>query len=123
MERPGGGGGAQGSPRLKEAWRVREVWRANWRGGEKLHGLGLELGGRWGSGSRSSNCCFLLGRRKGVNDTLELPGPSRRSSLSFMEGTPAVSEVRRPGRQRCCPSAPLAGGFNKKEEEGEARSL
>lgn len=61
---------------------------------------------------------FPPGEKKGVNDTLELPTPTRCSSLSFMEGerhTQALLEVRRPGRQPCRPTAPLAGGFNKKE--------
>lgn len=116
MESPRGGG-ALGSRGYKEARRVKGLCVGGGGGGAMLDVVDVDgLGG--GVRIMVVKLLFPPGEKKGVNDTLELPTPTRRSSLSFMEGerhTQALSEVRRPGRQPCRPTAPLAGGFNKKE--------
>lgn len=59
---------------------------------------GGQKGGRWmGWGVRIMvvKPLFLPGEKKGVNDTLELPTPTRRSSLSFMEGERHTQPFRR----------------------------
>lgn len=108
------------------------LWgRGDIRKQRRVKGLCVRVGG-WGGWSSAGwgwggvrimvvKLLFPPGEKKGVNDTLELPTPTRCSSLSFMEGerhTQALLEVRRPGRQPCRPTAPLAGGFNKKEGWG-----
>lgn len=117
MESPRGGG-ALGSRGYKEAKKGEGIVCAGgWVGGVD----GAMLDGDGGVRIMVVKLLFPPGEKKGVNDTLELPTPTRCSSLSFMEGerhTQALLEVRRPGRQPCRPTAPLAGGFNKKEGWG-----
>lgn len=66
MESPGEGG-AEGNKKVEGLeWRGERYW-----GGLRIMVVKL---------------LFPPGEKKGVNDTLELPTPTRRSSLSFMEG-------------------------------------
>lgn len=58
-------------------------------GGGMLDGMG------WGVRIVVVKLLFPPGEKKGVNDTLELPTPTRRSSLSFMEGERHTHPFRR----------------------------
>lgn len=58
-------------------------------GGGMLDGMG------WGVRIVVVKLLFPPGEKKGVNDTLELPTPTRRSSLSFMEGERHTQPFRR----------------------------
>lgn len=49
----------------------------------------------WGVRIMVVKLLFPPGEKKGVNDTLELPTPTRRSSLSFMEGERHTQHFRR----------------------------
>lgn len=49
----------------------------------------------WGGRIMVVNPLFPPGEKKGVNDTLELLTPTRRSSLSFMEGERHTQPFRR----------------------------
>lgn len=68
-------------------------------GSKKGEGAGAgRRGGHWlGWGVRIMvvKPLFPPGEKKGVNDTLELPTPTRRSSLSFMEGERHTQPFRR----------------------------
>lgn len=109
MERPGGGWGSLGG---REDGRKPE-------GADR----GVVEGSSWcGVRIMVVKLLFPPGEKKGVNDTLELPTPTRRSSLSFMEAERhTLSEVRRPGRQPCRPPAPQREALTKRKEEEEAR--
>lgn len=75
-------------------------------GSKKDEGVGEGKGGRgavqgcwmgWVGGVRIMvvKPLFPPREKKGVNDTLELPTPTRRSSLSFMEGERHTQPFRR----------------------------
>lgn len=74
----------------KEARRVKGLGRAR-RG--MLDGVGG--GGGWRVRIMVVKPLFPPGEKKGVNDTLELLTPTRRSSLSFMEGERHTQPSRR----------------------------